>query len=222
MKKSLRIAAAPLAALMLTAAAQAAPWNEVGDAGELLPTAQQVTVDSPSAIFGSVATTVDADLFALQLTSGVLFTATTVPFGGLEGIVDTQLFLFDSTGHGIRYNDDIETIDFFSRISFTPASSGVYYLGISGSGYNPRDGGSGSFIYLSDPSDRTPTPGASQFGPLASWATPPNAFADAGQYQINLAGAAPIPEPSTIALMALGLAGLVAGRRWIKPSETQS
>lgn len=214
--RPLTSAAAAVAVLTLSASAGANPWNETTDAGDLLSSAQQVTVAAPSIIFGDVATTTDADLFALQLTSGVTFTATTVSFGGAAGLIDSQLFLFDATGHGIRYNDDITVLDFLSSLTFTPTTSGVYYLGISGAGYNPRDGGSGSFIYQSDPSDPTATPGASQYGPLASWASVSGAFSDFGPYRINLAGAAPIPEPSTIALMALGLAGLFGARRWIK------
>lgn len=215
MKCSWLYAAAVSAAIAFPAVTRAVPWTEVGDAGQLLATANQVTVPSPSIIFGNVATATDADLFALRLTSGVLFSATSASFGGLADIADTQLFLFDATGHGIRYNDDIDVINFYSSISFTPATTGVYYLGISAVGFNPRDGGSGGFIYVSDPFDPTATPGASQFGPLASWAADGRGVTDLGDYRINLVGAAPVPEPSSVVLMALGLAGLLAGRRWI-------
>lgn len=204
-------------ALALPAITHAQTWTELGDAGDLLSTAQAVTTPSPSIIYGGINPTFpDADVFALRLTAGVAFSATTVSFGGLAGISDTQLFLFESedSGHGIRYNDDIDVIDFYSAINFTPASTGTYYLGISAVDFNPRDA-QGSFIYVRDPFDPTATPGASQFGPLASWAAA-GGFTDFGNYQINLVGAAPVPEPGTVVLMALGLAGLFAGRRWMK------
>lgn len=201
------------AALALPTLAMANAWNEVSDAGDLPVSSNQVTVPSPSIIFGNVASPMDADLFALRLTAGTAFSATTVSFGGMEGIGDTQLFLFDSTGHGIRYNDDRDFTDFFSEISFTPGSTGTYYLGISALDFNPRDA-QGSFLYVRDQSNPVATPGASIFGPVASWAAA-GGFADSGQYQINLAGAAPVPEPSTILMMALGLAGLLGARRWL-------
>lgn len=202
------------AALAFPAVAVAGPWNEVGDAGQSLATANQITVPSPSIIFGNVATATDADLFAIQLTAGVAFSATTVSFGGAAGLSDTQLFLFAASdgGHGIRYNDDIDIINFYSAVNFTPGSTGRYYLGISAVDFNPRDA-QGRFIYMRDPDYPDAAPGASPFGPLASWAAVAGGFSDFyGDYQINLVGAAPVPEPSTVVFLALGLAGLFVGR----------
>lgn len=214
MKCSWLSAASVAVALALPTVTHADPWNELGDAGDVLAAANQVLVASPSIIYGNISAPMDADVFALRLTGGVAFSATTVAFGGAAGVGDTQLFLFDSTGHGIRYNDDIDVIDFYSSLSFTPTTTGTYYLGISAIDFNPRDA-QGSFIYVRDPFNPTATPGASIFGPVASWAAA-GGFTDFGEYRINLVGAAPVPEPGSIVLMMLGLAGLLAGRRWIK------
>jgi len=214
MKKTRLHAAAATLALAMSSTSIAATVVEIGDAGDLASTANVVTALSPSIILGNVSAPNDADLFALRLTAGTFFRATTVAASGSPAIADTQLFLFSPSTTGIRYNDDIETIDFFSSISFTPAETGIYYLGISAIDFNPRDA-QDNFIYVRDPLDSTATPKESAYGPLASWAAA-GSFTDEGLYQINLVGAAPVPEPSRIALFALGLAGLLAGRRWIQ------
>ena len=113
-----------IAALMLFGplnAALANPISEIGDAGDLIPTAQNVGpgIDSISGILG----TNDVDLFGINL-SGGLFTASTV--GG--SFADTQLWLFDSAGFGIVANDDTATQQ--SLISANLAA-GFYFLGIS-------------------------------------------------------------------------------------------
>lgn len=211
--KSFRCLVMTAALLTIPPLAGAAPWIESGDAGDSLATSDVVTVPAPSMILGNIENPTDADLFALYLTAGVPFSATSVDSGGAAAILDTQLFLFGATGLGLRFNDDITVIDFFSSISFTPLISGVYYLGISAVGFNPIDG-DGDFIYVRDPADPSATPGPSAFGPLASWAPDGSGVTDLGDFQINLAGASAVPEPNTL-LLLLGLAGLAAGRRFV-------
>lgn len=197
--------------------AAAATFSESGDAGQTLGTAAQVSIADPTQIVGAVVAPDDADLFALSLTGGVSFTATSssVGFAG-GGIEDTQLFLFDAAGNGVRYNDDIDTTTFLSQIAFTPTASGLYYLGIAGVGFNPQDG-AGNFIYQSDPFNPTALVGVSSAGPLASWDFVPFSVNDSGTYTISLAGAQPVPEPAS----TLGLA-LVAGLGYLSRRRSLS
>jgi hypothetical protein len=212
MKRLLSIGAGAVAlALALPTTAGAAIFNEIGDAGQSLVTANLVTVADPTRIDGRIGDATDADLFALSLTAGVAFTATTSPETS-DGIFDTQLFLFDAAGNGIRYNDDIDVTDFFSTLSFAPTVSGVYYLGISGVGLNPKNA-TGDFIYVRDPFDATAQPGPSSGGPLASWGTDGSGLSDFGSYRIQLTGAAPVPEPESAVMLAVGLLGLLVSRR---------
>jgi hypothetical protein len=134
-------------------------------------------------------------------------------FGAASAVLDTQLFLFDAAGLGLRYNDDRTVIDPYSRLDFTPSVSGRYYLGVSAVGFNPVDA-DGNFIYVRDPFDPSSAPGPSAFGALASWAGDGSGVTDHGEFQVNLTGASAVPEPSSAVLIALGLGGLAFARRF--------
>jgi hypothetical protein len=121
---------------------------EVGDAGDL-PETSQSTPSGALPVIDGVMGDNDVDMYAIYLPNPAAFTATTV--GGAS--FDTQLWLFDSAGKGVAFNDDssgtLSTIDNSSGcLSGRPA--GVYYLAISS--YN-RDalGCSGRFIWNNSP-----------------------------------------------------------------------
>lgn len=208
------------AALCIPAPSHAATFNEVGDAGQTLLTANLVTSLDPTSISGVISAPSDADLFAVMLTAGSTFTARSAAGSSGPAIADTQLFLFDPGGKGLRYNDDVEVTDFYSQVSFTPGASGTYYLGISAVAFNPQDASS-AFIYVRDPFNPTAQPGPSAAGPLASWAADGSGFEDMGAYSIEVSGVSPIPEPGTYASMALGLVMLAALRRRFPANKTR-
>ena len=74
----------------------------------------------------------DVDIYKLVVSSsdiGRTYTFTTSqPSGGADG--DTYIRLFNSSGSELAYNDDVGT-GYYSRLSWTPAAAGTYYLGVS-------------------------------------------------------------------------------------------
>jgi hypothetical protein len=76
--------------------------TEAGDAGDLPATAQDLSAQGVVQIDGAFAIPTDVDVYKLCLSGGGTFSASTV-----EGTtVDTQLFLFNSSGLGVYGNDD--------------------------------------------------------------------------------------------------------------------
>jgi hypothetical protein len=209
---------AAAAALLATAGASQALTliNEAGDAGPLPGTAQVVSGSgSIDALRGSLLTTSAtdyADLYAIYLTAGVSFSATTTSSTLAYNNFDTTLFLFDSAGRGLLASDDVGGSQ--STISgYVPALSDVYYVGIAGAGYTPFSAGGAIFPSLVGVTQVSATgPGAASG--LTGWSSISN---EGDAYEIKLTGAfamAPVPEPGSFALMALGLGMFgIAGRR---------
>lgn len=205
MKKALLAGAAVLA---MSGAALGDVWNEVGDAGDLLNTAQ-ITIGTGSldAINGDHGTS-DVDLYCIRILDPGRFIATTT--GGTS--FDTQLFLFGADGRGVSHNDDNPNGGLQSRLTgqFVQAP-GIYYLAISRYNRDPVDG-AGALIWANSPFnvERAPDgPGAAN--PLAGWV---NSNTAGGAYTIFLEGAGFCEVPAPGALALLGLGGLtLAGRR---------
>ncbi|MGL6196704.1 MAG: DVUA0089 family protein, partial [Thermoguttaceae bacterium] len=93
----------------------------------------------------------DVDMYKFEVTQedvGRTYTFTTSqPNGGL--MVDTYLRIFDATSTGtathLAYNDDYTGGGRYSRVVWTPATPGIYYLGVStyaNRTYNPNVAGS--------------------------------------------------------------------------------
>jgi filamentous hemagglutinin family protein len=166
---------------------QAAPQNpttEVGDAGQLLGTAQpinQATDGTPfNAISGSLDNPNDVDLYQLYLKQGVPFSARMV--NGYR--VDSQLFLFDGNGLGLFNGGSsipsYRIIPFYEP--FIPATSGTYYLGIS-SRNEPRSSQGYIFDFLGHPLSDPQLP-------LSEWDS--NTGIDSGPYTIALTTQTPL------------------------------
>lgn len=225
MSRSPLLLAAAALLLALPARSDAAFFVETGDAGALPSAAQTVTgVSNLTGIQGNLSSTGDRDMFRIFLTGGRTFSATTVGQPGT--LLDTQLFLFDSTGRGVYANDDDaagqganayrSTLP--SGTSLTPMASGIYYLLIVASGAYPTSSAGLIFPNFSTAPIVDPTAVVGPTGPGGS--SPITGYTGAatefGTYQIALTGATSVvPEPASALLVGCGvaLAGLAAARR---------
>ncbi len=161
-------------------------WDEFadggGDAGDLPETAQSTGNQVLQVIIGQLDVD-DVDMFAIQIDDPAAFSATTV--GGAD--FDTQLWLFDSNGKGVVFNDDSGGLQ--SRIDNSTGcitQPGVYYLAISR--YN-RDavGCDSGLIWNNSPFSTIRCPdGPESTSRVNGWTGSTPA---AGQYRIFLTGA---------------------------------
>jgi hypothetical protein len=158
-------------------------WVEHNDAGELPAVAQVTTGRGPlNQIIGSL-TTGDTDLYQIQICDPASFSATTI--GGTY--LDTQLFLFDATGHGVTFNDEEDGPSSQSLITSTniPPSGGTFYLAVTAAGRVPVNR-NGAALWLAEPAvaERVPDgPGANHA--LSAW----TGQTLGGDYRITLTGA---------------------------------
>lgn len=187
------MAIGPLAALvvvlMATQASAAGLWQERGDAGDTLATAQRPTGGGAlTAIRGSIGGPGDADIYLICLDGGGTFSATTDG----SGIEDTQLFLLNAQGRGVYANDDDDIPPSYSWSTLpahdplTPTAPGRYYLIVTG--YDTDPVSSGGLIFPTYPYDMVfgPTgPGGGR--PFTGFST--DTSSDSGPYTITLTGA---------------------------------
>jgi hypothetical protein len=193
--------------------AKALLWTEIGDAGQLLGTAQTTTgAGALTSIAGSLSSGSDVDLFRIYISSPAAFSATTI--GGAS--FDTQLFLFNTAGLGIYANDD--SVGLLSRLpaghANSPTITGHYYLGISQYDRDPYS--SAGLIFPSYPFTGVYGPsGPGGALPLNGWS---GSAGHGGGYTVTLTGAsfshtATLPAPASSLLLGTGLAGFAAWRR---------
>lgn len=216
----------PIAALALgaaTSAQAAAVFIEGGvDAGETLVTAKTFPGAGP---IDAIQGTLDggADLFAIYLTAGTAFSATTTASGIDYNFFDTVLYLFDAAGKGLIGNDDDGDVggSQSTLTSYIPTVSGLYYLAITGASYTPVSGGTAIFpSLLGQGGNVAANPGA---GSLTGWSS---LTSESGDYEIQLVGASAaaasdVPEPGSLLLAgaALGAAGLIRRRKPVTPVQ---
>jgi hypothetical protein len=171
--------------------ALAATFSEQPGNNEQIATAQNLgSITGNNTITGSLtATPFDADLFAFSLQAG---STLTVSEGG-SFTFDTQLFLFNASGFGLTGNDNTTPFNLTPSFSFTVNTTEVYYLGITGSNYDPIDS-SGNFIFSDDSTGGFSITSAAS---LAGWTKrDPFGFDPVfGDYTINVSTTA-VPEPS--------------------------
>lgn len=187
-------------------------WAEVLDAGDLSFNSQLVTTSGPlNTITGNLSPNSGdgIDLYQISITDPLNFGASTV--GGATW--DTELYLFDSSGHGVAANDDsgnFASPNHQSRFGgASPISgllAGTYFLGIGFSGSLARDLSNVS-LFSSTSGNGTPNGAAAA---LQNWGTPAT---PAGSYSIAISGVGPVPEPASIATLVIGGLALLRRRK---------
>lgn len=214
MKKSILALTASLAALLLVSGeASAQVYTEMGDAGQTQGTAQNSSITQSGTIFGTISDINDADVFSLTITN-----TTTIAFSTVNALteasdLDTQLFLFTSAGLPVVANDD-DASGLYVQSTLPAGNSflatlgaGTYYIGISLSGNDPINS-NGQLVFTTGNGDSTALRGpASGLNPT-NWNTfdSNNFNGPTGAYQIDITS---VPEPSTVALYAIGALALL-------------
>jgi hypothetical protein len=202
------------ACLAASTPAVAAPFIEIGDAGNLPGTANTTDVVGPlTAILGNLSAPdpfdalLDVDMFRIYISDPGAFSASTVNSPGLL-VDDPQLFLFNSAGIGVFMNDDDPSGLNGAQSALGPLPlgflQGVYVLAIGWWDNEP--------VSAIDDLIFDPVLGVSP-DPVAGWNNDVLQRVDSPTgYQIDLTGALPataVPEPATITMTALGLAGVL-------------
>ncbi len=177
------IFAAVVAVLPLSA--QAVTYNEIGDAGELLATAQPAG-NGITSIVGTLADldgADDIDLYSINISNTSAFSVTVSSNLSVDN--DAHLWLFDSTGALVIDDDDGGPgfVPQFNVGALTGFASGLYYLA-----YN---------LYATTPSFTD--------GALSGWDRSPNPF-QTGPYTLTITGTGAVPEPESWAMLIAGFA----------------
>jgi hypothetical protein len=209
-----RLAAAGFLAAGLVSTSHAVTFSEVLDAGSL-PSGALVTTGAAGSltnIFGRLDSSQDADLFVITITNPGLFSATTVNVG--SGSLDTQLFLLTLAGAPVLFNDDDgasnSVLSTLKAGSFSLAA-GQYIIGVTESGYNPMNRNGQSLFGETTGNQTTIGPIAGLQPAVISGYADQTYQSESGFYDLQLTGAAvaaAVPEPTSAALLALGLGAL--------------
>ena len=211
-----RLSLLTLAAAVLTlstgSTARAQVWNEVGDAGSLVQTAQVTVGSGPLlTILGNLASPTDVDVYCIHYEytpPGAAMGARALSAGpppGLPliqlqcaGTQDPNVWLFDAAGNGVLSGS---TCAAGNKTIFTPAvplTPGTYYVAVSYYGYDPQSA-LGPIWLPGGPTSRAPDgPGAP--ASLVGWAGTP-ILGPLSPYQLNLTYmsycSAPVPTVRT-------------------------
>ena len=217
----------PLLTLALLAnPVHAVDWTEIGDAGQLVSTAQMPTGDEGRLrnIYGTISTNNDVDLFRIYISNPTTFSA---GVSSTSGNLDSGLILFNQGGYALYGNDDAML---GTRVSSLPAghlngpqAPGWYNLAIFALGTPPVSGDGFTPDHYMFPNVSSPftqiltATGPGGAAPLTGWAQLEDTVALNEEYRIRLSGVtvSPVPEPETYAMLlaGLGLMGTMIRRR---------
>ncbi|MGH7133278.1 MAG: GC-type dockerin domain-anchored protein [Phycisphaerales bacterium] len=172
-------------------------YVKLSDGGETLATALECTGSGNLGTIMAQFTPDHTDLYKIQICDHISFRATTIG----STFADTQLFLFDSSGHGVTANDDeADTNSYRSTLTgLHIAADGIYYLAVCTFGREPVDS-SHNMLWEDQPyeEERAPDgPGAANI--LSSWDG--DAYSTA-EYVVALSGACFVtsgPQPCNAA-----------------------
>jgi len=190
--------------VLLPGMAMASIATELGDAGYLTGTAQTVAAGTTQ-INGLGGTNGDIDMFRFTWGGGDLTMST-------SGSGDPALYLFNSAGIGLVANDDISLGDYRSQIEVSGLAAGDYFVAIQTCCYAPLSNSGAIFFGAVGPGQVAANgPGAAN--PMTGWAYLGIPGVGTDPYTISFSAASEIPEPGTLALAGLAIAGLAASRR---------
>jgi hypothetical protein len=162
------------------------PYTEVnsGAAHDLPSNAEEITGSSQvGAIIGALLVG-EADMYKVRISDPAAFLATLRCGAGF----DSQLFIFNESGVGVAFNDDIAattTINRQSEIGPTLIpSAGIYYIAVSQFDRDPLDS-AGAELWLDQPFEGQRGPDAAgAANPVSSW----SAGGAANNYTLFLTG----------------------------------
>ena len=162
-------------------------WEESiqggADAGDLPATAQIITgADGPFASIGGDLAANDVDMFEINICDPSTFSAN---LNDPRTNFDTQLWLFNSAGVGVAFNDDIATGSSRSFIDNSLVSApGQYFLAINRFNRDALDA-DGALLWINTPFTGVRAPdGPGAANPVASW----TGTTSAGTYLMSLTG----------------------------------
>jgi hypothetical protein len=191
--KFLLVSASLTVCLFSASRASAFTFNESGDAGQLLDTAQDV--GNAGEIIGAIADFKDVDLFKLTIGQAGMTTFDGNPIKGKDGSnLNVNLFLFNAAGNPLfslePMNSNSMKFDFLT-------AAGTYFLGIGSDDLDALDA-KGKRIAGNDSGIDLPN------GVLAGWRT---ASETIGAYNIKIST---VPDSTAVPTPALlpGLLGL--------------